>query len=43
MDERVRLLDGRFEIRSKEGMGTTVEVWLPTYPESASATAECAV
>jgi signal transduction histidine kinase len=29
MEERVRLLGGRFEIRSKAGMGTKIEVRLP--------------
>jgi len=42
MDERVRVLDGRFEIRSKLGTGTTVEVWLPAQPESSSVLAESA-
>lgn len=29
MEERARSLGGRFEVVSKPGMGTTVEVWLP--------------
>jgi signal transduction histidine kinase len=35
MEERVRLLGGRIEIRSKEGMGTKIEVWLPLHTTSA--------
>ena len=37
MQERVELLDGRADIRSQQGHGTTVSVWFPiTSPQSAS-------
>jgi signal transduction histidine kinase len=29
MEERVRLIDGRFSIQSQPGKGTTVEVFVP--------------
>ncbi len=29
MEERVRLLDGRFDLRSQPGTGTTVEAFVP--------------
>lgn len=38
MEERVRSLGGRIEIRSKEGMGTKIEVWLPLHTASAPET-----
>ncbi len=37
MKERVRLLGGRFEIRSEPGKGTDVEAWVPCRPERHSA------
>ena len=35
MEERVLLLDGRFEIESSAGAGTEVRVWLPLRPAMA--------
>jgi signal transduction histidine kinase len=35
MQERLRLLGGRAEIRSRLGQGTTVEVWVPLNPATA--------
>jgi signal transduction histidine kinase len=32
MEERARLLGGRFEIRSEPGRGTDVEAWIPCWP-----------
>jgi len=34
MEERVRLLGGRFEIQSKVGAGTKINVWLPLQAKS---------
>ncbi len=34
MEERVRLLGGRFEIQSNAGSGTKIEVWLPLQTKS---------
>jgi len=34
MEERVYLLGGRFEIRSRPGRGTKVEAWVPIQPKS---------
>ncbi len=34
MEERVRLLGGRFEIQSKVGTGTKINVWLPLQAKS---------
>jgi signal transduction histidine kinase len=34
MEERARLMGGRFEIRSKPGQGTVIDVHLPISPES---------
>ena len=36
MEGRARLLGGRFEIRSKAGMGTIIDVWLPLQPKSSA-------
>jgi signal transduction histidine kinase len=36
MEERVRLLGGRFEVQSKAGMGTKIDVWLPVKKSKAS-------
>lgn len=34
MEERARLLSGRFNVESAPGAGTKVEVWLPTHEET---------
>jgi len=34
MEERARLLGGRFSVRSSPGMGTAIDVWLPLEPKS---------
>ena len=36
MEERARLLGGRFSIRSAAGRGTAIEAWLPLEPKSAA-------
>ena len=36
MEERARLLGGRFMIRSAAGRGTAIEAWLPLEPKSAA-------
>ena len=36
MEERARLLGGRFSVRSAAGRGTTIEAWLPLEPKSAA-------
>ena len=36
MAERARFLGGRFEISSKLGMGTVLELWLPMQPQSSA-------
>jgi signal transduction histidine kinase/ABC-type uncharacterized transport system substrate-binding protein len=33
MEERARLLGGRFKIRSEPGRGTDVEAWIPCHPK----------
>jgi signal transduction histidine kinase len=33
MEERARLLGGRFSVRSSAGMGTIIDVWLPLEPK----------
>jgi signal transduction histidine kinase len=38
MEQRARLLGGKFEIRSQPGMGTTVEAWVPLKPAERKAT-----
>ena len=38
MEERARLLDGKFEIHSEPGKGTTLEAWVPLKPMARHAT-----
>ena len=38
MEERARLLGGKFEIHSEPGKGTTVEAWVPLKPAARHAT-----
>jgi signal transduction histidine kinase len=38
MEERARLLDGKFEIHSEPGKGTTLQAWVPLKPKARHAT-----
>jgi signal transduction histidine kinase len=33
MEERVRLVDGRFEVHSRPGGGTTIQAWVSAVAE----------